>query len=174
MADNKFEKKAADALDHIDKVYDDQVKNLDHVAKFDEWKDKETVKHVKDEIEYDGILAAGHLVHIEHVIAHQVDRVEDALDRLERRVADEASESSVARAEKHVESVTESAVRHVEATLEHEGKHLERDFKAAVRHVKNGAEKVGKRDDALEKDLDDSVQRVADAIDHALEVLTKD
>ncbi len=174
MADNKFEKKASDALDHVDKVYDDQVKHLDKVANFEDWKDKETVKHVKDELEYDGALSAGHLVHIEHVIAHQADRVEDALERLNRRVADEASNDSVERAERHVENVTESAIRRVEKVLEHEGKHLERDFKAAVRHIKHGAEKVGKRDDAFDKALDDSAQRVADAIDHALSILSED
>lgn len=168
-----WERRVEDAAEHADRVFADQEKHLEDKAKRGVKADERTVKHVEHQVEIDAGLAAMHVKHAEDVIEDQVERVERAYEKVDKRVAAGKSDASIARAEKHAEKVEAGAEARVEQILEREGKHLERDAKAAVKHVERGIGKVEGRVEDLGESAAKSAEKYADAVEHVGEEIEK-
>lgn len=164
----KWEEEVTHAAEEAGRVYDDQVADLERDVEGVLKGDERTAKHVEHQVEVDGALAGMHIDHAEHVVEHQVERVEKADEAVAKRVAEGKSDASIARAEKHAERVEASAEKRVEDILEAEAKHLERDAEAAVKHVAKGVDRAGDRDDELSKKLDAAADKVADAFENVV------
>lgn len=168
MDNTEWFKEVERAAEHAEKVYNDEVKRVSEKAEKLEKKDLRTLKVVEKEVELDAWFALHHIEYLGRVVKHEEKELARLVEKLEK-ATEKGNDKRAERLTNRIAEKTVDADKHISKVAERVLEHLERDAKAAAAHVAHGLQKLGENSDDYEKYLNDSAQKVEDAISEVLE-----
>lgn len=163
MANNsaeKWAKQVADAEEHADRVYNEQLKHLERQINAADKEEAHVLKVVERQVALDVKFAENHVKHLAHVIEYQTKKVDNAYDHVAKL---EEEGKNTTRALARAEKIEADADEHIAIVAKHVAEAIERDAEAAGDHVAHGVEKIEKIEEKLGKRAEGDAERVAKA-----------